>query len=142
MTALENRASQILPTVKCSSCGVPVEFRKLGEHVCSSAPPIPSIPAIHKKTTSNGEYMMAWALSKHHVYALMWASTAICFCCDSYCVVLLVLIGTLLTQGHPQYLHCPCDMHNADCGQCLFTRGCAQRRCEHGQDLDLDLFRI
>ncbi|KAG2180111.1 hypothetical protein INT43_003899 [Umbelopsis isabellina] len=39
------RISQILPTVTCSDCGLPVELRKLGEHVCSSAPPLPPLKA-------------------------------------------------------------------------------------------------
>ncbi|KAL1917816.1 uncharacterized protein VTP21DRAFT_3650 [Calcarisporiella thermophila] len=59
------RISQFLPAIKCSDCGIDVEFRKLGEHVCSGAPPLPSLspspnqkdnhvelPSTLKKTTS------------------------------------------------------------------------------------------
>ncbi|GAB5589402.1 hypothetical protein Unana1_04302 [Umbelopsis nana] len=40
----EPRMSQILPTVKCSDCGRQVELRKLAIHLCSSVPPVPSLP--------------------------------------------------------------------------------------------------
>ncbi|OZJ02873.1 hypothetical protein BZG36_03798 [Bifiguratus adelaidae] len=35
------RISQVLPTVKCSDCGRDIEIRRLGEHLCSKAPPLP-----------------------------------------------------------------------------------------------------
>lgn len=40
------RISQILPTVKCSDCGRDVLIRRLGDHLCSSQPPVPSLPII------------------------------------------------------------------------------------------------
>ncbi|KAI9283853.1 hypothetical protein BC943DRAFT_94770 [Umbelopsis sp. AD052] len=50
----EPRISQILPNVTCSDCGLPVELRKLGEHVCSSAPPLPPLKAFSAPTNDNG----------------------------------------------------------------------------------------
>lgn len=38
--------SQVLPTVKCSDCGRDVLIRRLGDHLCSSQPPVPSLPII------------------------------------------------------------------------------------------------
>ncbi|KAF9166415.1 hypothetical protein BGX20_000233 [Mortierella sp. AD010] len=46
MSVKDPRLSQILPVIRCSDCGHDVEFRMLGEHVCSSAPPMPALPAI------------------------------------------------------------------------------------------------
>ncbi|GAN01207.1 paxillin-like [Mucor ambiguus] len=40
------RISQILPTVKCSDCGRDVLIRRLGDHLCTSQPPVPSLPII------------------------------------------------------------------------------------------------
>ncbi|KAI9356694.1 hypothetical protein BD770DRAFT_104823 [Pilaira anomala] len=40
------RISQILPSVKCSDCGRDVLIRRLGDHLCSSQPPVPSLPII------------------------------------------------------------------------------------------------
>ncbi|KAI7897395.1 uncharacterized protein EV154DRAFT_4806 [Mucor mucedo] len=40
------RMSQVLPTVKCSDCGRDVLIRRLGDHLCSSQPPVPSLPII------------------------------------------------------------------------------------------------
>lgn len=40
------RISQILPTVKCSDCGRDVLIRRLGDHLCSSQPPVPALPII------------------------------------------------------------------------------------------------
>lgn len=40
------RISQILPSVKCSDCGKDVLIRRLGDHLCSSQPPVPSLPII------------------------------------------------------------------------------------------------
>ncbi|KAI0949905.1 hypothetical protein AcV7_008536 [Taiwanofungus camphoratus] len=37
------RISQILPSVKCSSCNQPVPIAELGEHVCQPVPPVPNI---------------------------------------------------------------------------------------------------
>lgn len=42
------RISQILPTVKCSDCGRDVQIRRLGDHLCSRQPPVPTIPIIPK----------------------------------------------------------------------------------------------
>ncbi|KAI0683831.1 hypothetical protein BC835DRAFT_700674 [Cytidiella melzeri] len=39
------RISQILPAVKCSTCGRPVPIADLGEHVCSAPPPMPAASA-------------------------------------------------------------------------------------------------
>src|ERR1700722_15870435 len=39
------RFSQVLPSVKCSSCGRPVPVDELGEHIC---PPTPSVPTLPK----------------------------------------------------------------------------------------------
>ncbi|KAI8364494.1 hypothetical protein EDC96DRAFT_202667 [Choanephora cucurbitarum] len=50
------RISQILPTVKCSDCGRDVEIRRLGEHICSSQPPVPSIPIIPTLKDKNKLY--------------------------------------------------------------------------------------
>ncbi|KAF5389924.1 hypothetical protein D9757_003648 [Collybiopsis confluens] len=38
------RISQLLPTVKCSNCNQPVPLNDLVDHVCSAAPPVPSLP--------------------------------------------------------------------------------------------------
>ncbi|KAI8347780.1 hypothetical protein B0O80DRAFT_210437 [Mortierella sp. GBAus27b] len=46
MSVKDPRLSQILPVIRCSDCGIDVEFRLLGEHVCSSAPPMPALPPI------------------------------------------------------------------------------------------------
>ncbi|CAO3618631.1 unnamed protein product [Cunninghamella echinulata] len=43
------RISQILPTVKCSDCGKDVQLRQLGNHICSSMPPVPTIPILPKE---------------------------------------------------------------------------------------------
>lgn len=64
------RISQILPTVTCSDCGLPVELRKLGEHVCSSAPPLPPLkaPAVPVKqvpTDDNQEKLALPFLEKY-----------------------------------------------------------------------------
>jgi hypothetical protein len=40
------RISQILPTVKCSDCGRDVHIRRLGDHLCTSQPPVPALPII------------------------------------------------------------------------------------------------
>ncbi|KAI0093518.1 hypothetical protein BDY19DRAFT_256428 [Irpex rosettiformis] len=39
------RISQILPSVKCSTCGKPVPIAELGEHVCSTPPSMPAASA-------------------------------------------------------------------------------------------------
>lgn len=36
------RISQLLPTVKCSSCNDPVPLAELGEHICAKPPPLPT----------------------------------------------------------------------------------------------------
>lgn len=36
------RMSQLLPAVKCSSCGLSVPLDKLGDHICTPVPPSPS----------------------------------------------------------------------------------------------------
>ncbi|KAF9112897.1 hypothetical protein BGX27_002604 [Mortierella sp. AM989] len=46
MSVKDPRLSQILPVIRCSDCGHDVEFRMLGEHVCSSAPPMPALPVL------------------------------------------------------------------------------------------------
>ena len=38
------RISQLLPTVKCSSCNKPVPLDELGDHTCSTPPPVPTLP--------------------------------------------------------------------------------------------------
>ncbi|RKP13926.1 hypothetical protein BJ684DRAFT_15724 [Piptocephalis cylindrospora] len=47
------RISQILPTMKCNDCGVDIEFRRIAEHRCGEAPPMPALPpmpsTLHKK---------------------------------------------------------------------------------------------
>ncbi|KAJ7709766.1 hypothetical protein B0H17DRAFT_999168 [Mycena rosella] len=54
------RISQLLPSVKCSNCNLPVPMAELGEHICAPAPPLPtlSIPKtslnIPKPTMSPG----------------------------------------------------------------------------------------
>ncbi|KAG8217576.1 hypothetical protein J3R82DRAFT_5727 [Butyriboletus roseoflavus] len=45
------RISQVLPTVKCSSCGQPVPLAALGEHVCPPLPP-PSMLSLHRPSMS------------------------------------------------------------------------------------------
>ena len=45
MDVQQERISQILATVKCSDCGVPVEFRQLSTHICKAAPAVPTLPA-------------------------------------------------------------------------------------------------
>ena len=39
------RMSQLLPTVKCSSCAKPVPFDQLGDHVCPSTSPPSNLPS-------------------------------------------------------------------------------------------------
>ncbi|KAF9438378.1 hypothetical protein BGZ76_008289 [Entomortierella beljakovae] len=46
MSVKDPRLSQILPVIRCSDCGIDVEFRLLGEHICSSAPPMPALPVL------------------------------------------------------------------------------------------------
>ncbi|KAJ6502416.1 hypothetical protein C8R45DRAFT_619337 [Mycena sanguinolenta] len=36
------RMSQMLPSVKCSSCGLQIPITELGEHICAPAPPLPT----------------------------------------------------------------------------------------------------
>lgn len=48
LTMATERISQILPSVKCSDCGRDVQIRRLGDHVCSSKPPVPELPIIPK----------------------------------------------------------------------------------------------
>ncbi|KIM48713.1 hypothetical protein M413DRAFT_15054 [Hebeloma cylindrosporum] len=38
------RISQLLPSVKCSTCHQPVPLAELGEHTCEAPPPVPSLP--------------------------------------------------------------------------------------------------
>ncbi|KDR73623.1 hypothetical protein GALMADRAFT_212467 [Galerina marginata CBS 339.88] len=38
------RVSQLLPTVKCSTCHQPVPLAELGDHTCEAPPPVPSLP--------------------------------------------------------------------------------------------------
>lgn len=38
------RISQLLPTVKCSNCNLPVPLDELGDHTCSKPPPVPTLP--------------------------------------------------------------------------------------------------
>ncbi|KAG9323629.1 hypothetical protein KVV02_000572 [Mortierella alpina] len=52
MSVKDPRLSQVLPVIRCSDCGDDVEFRKLGEHICSSAPPMPTLPP--KQPTRSG----------------------------------------------------------------------------------------
>ncbi|KAF9903590.1 hypothetical protein BX616_001589, partial [Lobosporangium transversale] len=57
MSVKDPRLSQILPVIRCSDCGVDVEFRLLGEHVCSAAPAMPALPALPiSKPPSSGAY--------------------------------------------------------------------------------------
>ncbi|KAL1922813.1 uncharacterized protein VTP21DRAFT_9189 [Calcarisporiella thermophila] len=49
------RISQLLPMIKCSDCGEDVEFRKLGDHICSKAPPMPELPASLRKPSARGQ---------------------------------------------------------------------------------------
>jgi len=37
------RISQLLPTVKCSTCNQPVPLAVLGDHACSTPPPVPTL---------------------------------------------------------------------------------------------------
>jgi len=46
------RLSQLLPTVKCSSCSQPVPLSDLSDHVCSPPPPLPSAPLPPKSPAS------------------------------------------------------------------------------------------
>lgn len=46
MSVKDPRLSQILPVIRCSDCGHDVEFRLLGEHICSSAPAMPALPVL------------------------------------------------------------------------------------------------
>ena len=41
------RISQLLPTVKCSTCGSPVPLDQLGDHVCPPTPPVPTVRSPH-----------------------------------------------------------------------------------------------
>ncbi|KAI0082836.1 hypothetical protein K474DRAFT_1702811 [Panus rudis PR-1116 ss-1] len=45
------RISQILPSVKCSSCNQPVPISELGDHVCAPAPPLPKPPLSPRSAT-------------------------------------------------------------------------------------------
>jgi hypothetical protein len=47
------RLSQLLPTVKCSTCLQPVPLTQLGEHTCVAPPPIPTIPYSFISTSSS-----------------------------------------------------------------------------------------
>ncbi|GBE82123.1 hypothetical protein SCP_0405030 [Sparassis crispa] len=48
------RISQILPTVKCSSCNQPVPIADLGDHVCAPPPPLPALrQPMSPKTTAS-----------------------------------------------------------------------------------------
>jgi hypothetical protein len=38
------RFSQMLPSVKCSSCGRPVPVDELGDHICPPTPSVPTLP--------------------------------------------------------------------------------------------------
>ncbi|KAF9094231.1 hypothetical protein BGX23_002329 [Mortierella sp. AD031] len=55
MSVKDPRLSQILPVIRCSDCGHDVEFRLLGEHVCSSAPPMPALPVIPVSKSLNSQ---------------------------------------------------------------------------------------
>ncbi|KAI7867792.1 hypothetical protein BDF14DRAFT_1799092 [Spinellus fusiger] len=44
--AVNERISQILPTVKCSDCGKNVHIRHLGDHLCSNVPSVPPLPIL------------------------------------------------------------------------------------------------
>jgi len=37
------RMSQMLPSVKCSNCGLQIPMDQLGEHICAPAPPLPTL---------------------------------------------------------------------------------------------------
>ncbi|KAG1104017.1 hypothetical protein G6F42_017144 [Rhizopus arrhizus] len=53
------RISQILPTVKCSDCGRDVLIRRLGDHLCTSQPPVPSLPIIPQAKASQFRHCRA-----------------------------------------------------------------------------------
>ncbi|KAF9922185.1 hypothetical protein FBU30_007719 [Linnemannia zychae] len=55
MSVKDPRLSQILPVIRCSDCGHDVEFRLLGEHVCSSAPAMPALPVIPVSKSLNSQ---------------------------------------------------------------------------------------
>lgn len=40
----QGRISQLLPSVKCSTCHQPVPLAELGEHTCTAPPPVPELP--------------------------------------------------------------------------------------------------
>ncbi|KAF9359377.1 hypothetical protein BGX26_012495 [Mortierella sp. AD094] len=44
MSLHDPRLSQVLPIIRCSDCGQDVLFRKLGDHICISAPAMPVFP--------------------------------------------------------------------------------------------------
>ncbi|KAF8163608.1 hypothetical protein B0H34DRAFT_795296 [Crassisporium funariophilum] len=46
------RMSQLLPSVKCSTCHQPVPLAELGEHTCSAPPPVPSLPKPSMKSSA------------------------------------------------------------------------------------------
>ena len=46
------RLSQLLPTVKCSSCSQPVPLADLSDHVCTRPPPLPNAPPLPKSPAS------------------------------------------------------------------------------------------
>ncbi|KAF9110814.1 hypothetical protein BGX27_005846 [Mortierella sp. AM989] len=44
MSLHDSRLSQVLPIIRCSDCGQDILFRKLSEHICISAPDMPTLP--------------------------------------------------------------------------------------------------
>ncbi|PPQ73602.1 hypothetical protein CVT26_010500 [Gymnopilus dilepis] len=44
-TSQQPRISQLLPTVKCSTCHQPVPVNELGDHTCEAPPPLPPPPS-------------------------------------------------------------------------------------------------
>jgi len=50
----QERLSQLLPTVKCSTCLQPVPLTDLGDHACAPPPPVPAIPKIPTTATMSG----------------------------------------------------------------------------------------
>ncbi|CAO3625796.1 unnamed protein product [Cunninghamella blakesleeana] len=87
------RISQIIPFIKCSDCGENVMLRNLGTHICSTMPPVPTIPILpaQKKeppvmpvskftsssTRMNNNYSSSSPSSNHSPYPTSSTSTSL-----------------------------------------------------------------
>lgn len=94
MSVKDPRLSQILPVIRCSDCGHDVEFRLLGEHICSSAPAMPALPVLPLSKRTFSIYYRSHPRSLCSLISL-----------NIRFFLVLQLRGALLHSGHTRQQH-------------------------------------